>query len=51
MDFTVEPIALVMGKGWNEKCEVVGQDSFAVLSTIGSKIWDTGKWPTSLTSL
>ena len=29
MDITTETIAAVMGKGQDDKCEVVGQDSFA----------------------
>ena len=29
MDLTTEPITVVMGKGRDGKCEVVGQDSFA----------------------
>ena len=29
MDITTEPIASAMGKGRDDKCEVVGQDSFA----------------------
>ena len=28
MDITTEPIAAAMGKGRDDKCEVVGQDSF-----------------------
>ena len=29
MDITTELIAVAMGKGRDDKCEVVGQDSFA----------------------
>ena len=34
MDITTESI--VMGKNWDDKCEVVGQDSFA--SLIGCRV-------------
>ena len=30
MDITTKMIAAVMGKGQNDKCEVVGQGSFAL---------------------
>ena len=29
MDITIKLIAMAMGKGQDDKCEVVGQDSFA----------------------
>ena len=29
MDISAKPIAAAMGKGRDDKCEVVGQDSFA----------------------
>ena len=29
MDISTEPITVVMRKDWDDKCEVVGQDSFA----------------------
>ena len=29
MDISAKPIAVAMGKGLDDKCEVVGQDSFA----------------------
>ena len=29
MDISTEPITAVMRKDWDDKCEVVGQDSFA----------------------
>ena len=32
MDITAKRIAAVMGKGWDDKREVLGQDSFASLT-------------------
>ena len=32
MDISAEPIAAAMGKGRDDQCEVVGQDSFASLT-------------------
>ena len=36
MDISAKPIAAAMGKGWDDKCEVVGQDSFASLTSCRS---------------
>ena len=30
LDISAKPIALAMGKGWYDKCEVMGQDLFAL---------------------
>ena len=30
MDITAKLVTAVMGKGWDDKCEVVGQGSFAL---------------------
>ena len=30
MDISAELITVVMGKGWNDKCDIVDQNSFAL---------------------
>ena len=55
MDITTETIAAVMGKGQDDKCEVVGQDSFEsptgcyfnTVTCVWEVLWQTTATPTS----